>query len=112
MFRAEILWFANGPTLKMHGNLAGEWAEEARRLVTTAVVPKGLVIDLTEISYVDSEGECLLSWLGNLGAEFVANDVYASAVCERLGLSRTQRTATRRHGSKEAKSLIAPSDAG
>ncbi len=101
MFRAEILWFANGPTLKMHGNLAGEWAEQARRLVTTDVVPKRLIVDLTEISYVDSKGECLLSWLASVGAEFVANSVYASAVCERLGLSCTQRTASRRQGNKE-----------
>ena len=42
MFRAEILWLANGPTLKMEGKLVGEWAEQARCLVTADVVPKGL----------------------------------------------------------------------
>ena len=45
MFRAEILWLANGPTLKMEGRLVGEWAEQARSLVTTDVVPKGLIVD-------------------------------------------------------------------
>jgi hypothetical protein len=45
MFRAEILWLANGPTLKMEGKLVGEWAEQARCLVTADVVPKGLVVD-------------------------------------------------------------------
>lgn len=64
MFRAEILWLANGPTLKMEGKLVGEWAEQARCLVTADVVPKGLVVDLTEVSYIDSAGVRLLSWLG------------------------------------------------
>ena len=98
MFRAEILWLANGPTLKMEGRLVGEWAEQARYLVTTDVVPKGLIVDLTEVSYVDSAGERLLSWLGSVGAGFVASGVYAPAVCERLGLSPVRRMPARRHG--------------
>ena len=92
MFRAEILWLTNGPTLKMEGRLVGEWAEEARRLVTTAVIPKGLIVDLTEVSLVDSAGERLLSWFGSVGAVFVASGVYTIAVCERLGLSPVLRT--------------------
>lgn len=72
MFRAETLWLANGPTLKMDGKLVGEWAEQARDLVTAAVVPKGLIVDLTDVTYVDSAGERLLSWLGSVGAVFVA----------------------------------------
>jgi hypothetical protein len=106
MFRAEILWLANGPTLKMEGRLAGEWAEEARRLVTTGLVPKGLIVDLTEVSYIDSKGEGLLSWLGSVGAVFLASGLYTIAVCERLGLSPMQRISARRHGSKEEKSSI------
>jgi len=97
MFRAEILWMANGPTLKMEGRVVGEWAEQARSLVTTDVVPKGLIVDLTEVSYVDSAGERLLSWLGSVGAVFVASGVYAPAVCERLGLSPVRRMRARRH---------------
>ena len=101
MFRAEILWLANGPTLKMEGRLVGEWAEQARYLVTTDVVPKGLIVDLTEVSYVDSAGARLLSWLGSVGAVFVASGVYAPAVCERLGLSPVRTMPARRHGNNE-----------
>ena len=97
MFRAEILWLANGPTLKMEGRLIGEWAEQARSLVTIDVVPKGLIVDLTEVSYIDSAGERLLSWLGSVGAVFVASGVYAPALCERLGLSPVRRMRVRRH---------------
>jgi hypothetical protein len=107
MFRAEILWLTNGPTLKMEGRLCGDWAEQARCLVTADVVPKGLIVDLTEVSYVDSSGECLLSWLGSVGAVFVASGVYAPAVCERLGLSTVRKMPVRRHGdNRESPSIV------
>lgn len=102
MFRAEILWLTNGPTLKMKGRLAGEWAEQAMCLVNADVVPKGMIVDLTEVDYVDLSGERLLSWLGSVGAVFATSGVYAADVCERLGLSPVRRIAERRkrrHGS-------------
>jgi hypothetical protein len=86
MFRAEIRWLKNGPTLKMVGSLVGDWAEQARSLVTEDIIPKGLIVDLTEISFVDCVGEQLLKWLGSLGAEFVAISIYALDLCERLDL--------------------------
>ena len=100
MFRAEILWLANGPTLKMEGTLVADWAETAKSLITANVVPRGLIVDLTGVTYVDSSGERLLSWLGSVGAVFTASGVYLTAVCERLGLSCTQRKRARRYGSE------------
>ena len=91
MFRAEILWFADGPTLKMEGRLVGEWAEQAKSLVTADVVPKRLIVDITDLTYLDSAGERLLSWLASMGAVFVTSGVYITAVCERLGLSLVPR---------------------
>jgi len=95
MFRAEIQWLADGPTLKMAGKLVGEWAEEARSLVTTNVVPKGLIVDLTDVSYIDSAGQRLLIWLGSVGAVCVATNDYAAAICERLGLVAVERMPAR-----------------
>lgn len=86
MFRAEIHQLANGPTLKMEGRLVGEWAEQTKSLVTMASVPKGLIVDVTEVSYVDSVGEQVLSWFRSIGAVFVAKAIYAAGVCERLHL--------------------------
>ena len=86
MFRAQIIQLANGPTLKMEGNLVGQWAEEARSLLTSGPVPKGLVVDLTDVSYVDSVGEKVLTWLASVGASFMAKAVYAASLCERLQL--------------------------
>jgi hypothetical protein len=115
MFRAEVRWFANGPTLKMEGRLVGDWAEQARCLVTNDVVPKGLIVDLTEVSYVDSVGEQLLKWLGSVGAAFVAGNVYTVGVCERLRLSTLKKTAPRhkrRYGSTEEKYSMPHSHTG
>ncbi len=109
MFRAEIRWLYKGPTLKLAGKLAGDWAGEARHLVTKDVVPKGLIVDLTDVSYVDSLGEEFLKWLASVGAVFVAGNVYAVAVCERLRLPPMQRVAERhkqRHGSRQERSSI------
>jgi hypothetical protein len=109
VFRAEIQSLASGPTLKLEGKLVADWAEQARCLVTTDVLPKGLIVDLTEVSYIDSVGEQLLKWLASVGALFVAGNVYAIAVCDRLCLLPMQRIAVRRkrrHGNNEERSSI------
>lgn len=98
MFRAEIQWLEIGPTLKLEGKLGGHWAEQARVLVTTEVLPKGLIVDLSDLSHVDSAGEQLLKWLASLGAFFVADTAYAMAVCERLGLLPMQPISERHKG--------------
>jgi hypothetical protein len=86
MFRAQIYQLADGPTLKMEGCLVAEWANEAKSLMTSAPVPKGLIVDITDVSYVDSMGEQVLAWLASVGASFTAGGVYAASVCERLRL--------------------------
>jgi len=106
MFRAEIKWLASGPTLKLEGKLVADWAE-AGCLVTKDVLPKGLIVDLTDVSYIDSLGDWLLKWLASDGAVFVAGSVYGLAICDRLRLPPKQRIAERRkrrHASSEDRS--------
>ena len=91
MFRAEIRCLGNGPILKMEGRLVADWAEQAKLLVTKEVVPKLLLVDLSELSYVDCAGERLLKWLASLGAEFLPGNVYALSICENLGLTVCSR---------------------
>ena len=78
----RIVWLENGLTLKMNGKLVGEWAEQARDLLTA---DKGLIVDLTDVTYVDSAGERLLSWLGSVGALFAARGVYTNRRMRRSG---------------------------
>jgi ABC-type transporter Mla MlaB component len=114
MFRAEIQWLASGPTLKLEGKLVADWAEQARCLVTKDVLPEGLIVDLTEVSYIDSAGEQLLKWLASVGAVFVAGSIYAFAICDRLRLSPKHRVSERRkrHGNNEERSSIRHSHPG
>lgn len=107
MFRAEVQWLASGPTLKLQGKLVADWAEQARCLVTKDVLPKDLIVDLTEVSFVDPAGEQLLKWLASVGAVFIAGSVYAFAICDRLRLPLRQRISERRkwrHGSSGERS--------
>lgn len=109
MCRAEIQWLAGGPTLKLEGKLVAEWAEQARCLVTKDVLPKGLIVDISGLSDIDSVGEQLLKWLDSAGALFIAGSVYANAVCERLRLSPRRRICEqrkRRRGNNEERSPI------
>ena len=108
MFHAEIQWLASGPTLKLKGKLVADWAEQARCLVTKDVLPKDLIVDLTDVSYVDSVGEQLLKWLASVGAVFIARSVYAFAVCDRLLLPPMKITERRkgRHGNSGKRSSI------
>jgi hypothetical protein len=70
----------------MEGNLVGQWAEEARSLLTNGPGPRGLVVDLTDVSYVDYVGEKVLTWFASIGACFMAKAVYAASLCDRLQL--------------------------
>ena len=111
MFRAEIQWLASGPTLKLEGKLVADWAEQARSLVTNEVLPQGLIVDLTGVSYVDAMGEQLLKRLAGVGAVFAAGRAYSFAVCERLCLPLVQRMKKRRkrrHGHRGERSSVAP----
>lgn len=86
MFRAHMHIRPDGPTLKMEGRLVGNWARHTRLTMTDQTVPPRLVVDLTDITYVDSVGEEVLAWFASIGATFASDAVYGAEVCERLQL--------------------------
>ena len=49
MFRAQVCQVTKRPTLKLEGRLVGAWAEQAKDLFIKETVPRGLVIDLTDV---------------------------------------------------------------
>ena len=87
MLRAELHHIENGLTLKLEGRLVGEWALQVKSLVTKEILPKRFLVDLTEVTYVDSIGEQVLIWLCTLHAEFAAQTCYGRDLCERLHLT-------------------------
>lgn len=45
-----------------------------------------LVVDITDVTFIDAVGEEVLSFFGGLGAEFVAETSYSLNISERLRL--------------------------
>jgi anti-anti-sigma regulatory factor len=48
------------PTLRLSGQLTGPWVDELARAIDTHAESGCLVLDLTEVSFADSEGIQLL----------------------------------------------------
>ncbi len=90
MLRVEMHDAANAMIMKLEGRFTGEYAEYARSLVTRCETGLRLIVDLAEVTAVDSVGEEVLSLFGRLGAEFVADNIYARYLCERLHLPLTR----------------------
>jgi anti-anti-sigma factor len=86
MLRVETQDSANALIVKLEGRFSGNGAEDVRTLVTRCNTERGLVVDLTEVTFIDSVGEAVLSLFSRLGARFVAEDAYTLDVCERLHL--------------------------
>jgi hypothetical protein len=86
MLRVEICDSAETLILKLEGRFTGDDAEHTRTLTTRLAARKKLLVDLTEVVFVDATGEEVLSFLGRSGAEFVAPNSYLLDVCERLNL--------------------------
>jgi hypothetical protein len=70
----------------LEGRFTGEGAEDVRLLVTRCVSKLELIMDLTEVMFIDAVGEDVLSLIKKLGGQFVAETAYARDICERLQL--------------------------
>lgn len=86
MLRVEIQDSENALTLKLEGRFTGDDAQSTRTLAARCGNGTKLVVDLTEITFIDPVGEDVLLFLGRFGAEFVAQTSYTLDVCERLRL--------------------------
>ena len=86
MLRVEMQDSAKALIVRLEGRLTGEGAEEAQMLATRCNTEKGLVVDLTDVTFIDSTGEATLALFSRLGAKFVAEDAYTLDVCARLHL--------------------------
>jgi len=86
MIRAKFIQRNEGRALKLEGRLVGAWAVQVKSLLSRHFVSHGFLVDVSEVTYVDSVGEQLLVWLGDLRAKFVAETGYARNVCEKLQL--------------------------
>jgi hypothetical protein len=86
MLRVKTQESLDALIFRLEGRLTGEGAEHVRTLVMRCDPEMRLVVDLTEVMFIDGVGEDVLAVLNRLGAEFIADTSYSLHVCERLGL--------------------------
>jgi len=86
MLRVQTQEFNGALICRLEGRFTGKGAEEVRTLVTRCDSKLELVIDLTDVMFIDAIGEEVLLFVRKLGAQFVAETSYSRDVCERLHL--------------------------
>ncbi|MGC2476176.1 MAG: STAS domain-containing protein [Candidatus Sulfotelmatobacter sp.] len=89
MLRVETQELDGALICRLEGRFTGEGAEEVRRLLTHCDSKLELVVDLTDVMFIDGIGEEVLLFVKRLGAQFVAETSYSRDVCERLELPFT-----------------------
>ena len=90
MFRIELDQRPDLLVMKIEGQLKGEYAEHTRTVMTCCDPALKVLVDLREVTYVDTTGEEVLSFLARLGAKFEADNPYTLHLCERLRLPLTR----------------------
>jgi hypothetical protein len=93
MLRVELQEVGNTLTMRVEGRFVGPFAEDTRDLVTRSKIPLRLVVNLSEVTFVDAVGEEMLSWLARIGGKFIADNCYPLHVCERLHLPMASKCA-------------------
>ena len=86
MLRVQTQELDGALICRLEGRFTGEGAKEVRTLVTRCDGKLELVVDLTDVMFIDAIGEEVLLFVKRLGAQFVAETSYSRDVCERLQL--------------------------
>ena len=86
MLRVDVRDSANALSLKLEGRFTGNDAQNTCALMARCHDGMTLIVDLTEVTFIDSVGEEVLSFFGRFGAIFVAPTSYTLDICERLHL--------------------------
>ena len=109
MLRVEMHDGNGTLVVRLYGRLTAEYGEQIQTLLIRCNPETKLVVDLSELTFVDSNGEEVLSSFGQQHGEFIADNVYAKNLCERLKLplARSRRRTRGNKASSSANSLCA-----
>jgi STAS domain-containing protein len=98
MLRVLMEQSADSQIFRLQGRFTGEEAEHVRMLVPRCLPEMKLVVDVTDVMFIDSVGEDVLLLLKRLGAEFVADNAYTLDICEYLNLPLARNDRPNTHG--------------
>ena len=74
-------------TFRLAGALAGDWTMELERCWRDATATDDslrLLVDLTQVTFVDETGKRLLASMARAGARFIAGDVLMKSIVEEI----------------------------
>ena len=97
MLRVQTQELDGALICRLEGRFTGKGAEEVRTLVTRCDSKLELVVDLTDVMFIDTIGEEVLLFVKRLGAQFVAETSYSRDVCERLQLPLVRKRKSNMH---------------
>jgi hypothetical protein len=87
MLRITVHNDVGATRLIIEGRLMGAWVRELEgcwRQATTAQPPPRIIVELTDVSFVDEEGGKLLKLMAAAGVELIATDVLMKALVEEI----------------------------
>jgi anti-anti-sigma regulatory factor len=87
MLKITTLEGSNGTTLNLDGRLAGPWVEELARSWRSTVATSGqrpILVDLSEVTFIDADGKKLLAQMFQQGAEFHAAGCMTKCIVEEI----------------------------
>jgi hypothetical protein len=102
MLRVETEQLDGSLICRLEGRFTGVGAEQVRTLVTRCDSSLKLVVDVTEMLFIDAVGEEVLSLIKKLGAQFIAETSYSRDICERLNLPLVCKEKSNKHPSANA----------
>ena len=76
MLKITTLIHAESTTLRLEGRLAGPWVQELERCwdsIVGTMTTHPLTVDLSAVTYVDSDGKDLLKKIHRQGAKLIAS---------------------------------------
>ena len=77
--------------LKLEGKLAGPWVnelEKAWRAFSPTATPEHLVVNLSDVTFVDDDGRKLLAEMHKAGAELIGDGLMTRFTIERIKQGR------------------------
>ena len=87
MLKITTLIQTESVTLRLEGRLAGPWVQELERCWASAVVDRKkhhCSVDLSAVTYVDSEGKGLLKKIHQEGAKLLASGCLNSCLAKEI----------------------------
>jgi hypothetical protein len=102
MLRVQTQELDGALICRLEGRLTGTGAEEVRTLVTRCNSKLELLVDLTDVMFIDAIGEEVLLFVKRLGAQFVAETSYSRDVCERLQLPFIDKRKSNMHEARNS----------